>query len=175
MEPVTSTALRALVVMGVAGCGKSSLAAPLAEALGWRFIEGDDHHSPEAWAKMRRGQSLSDADREPWLRQLGALLAGSGGAVLSCSALKRRYREGLRAAVPQLGFIYLALSPQQAQERVAARAAAGGHNFPATLVPSQFKTLEPPLDEPRVLCLDATLAPDELLARCREWLAGLSA
>jgi len=163
---------RAIVVMGVAGCGKSSLGLVLAQHLGWRFVEGDDHHSDEAWAKMRRGESLNDADRVPWLNLLADMLSGevgaTGGVVLSCSALKQAYREQLRAATPALGFIYLELNPEQALARVAAR--AGGHGFPASLVQSQFDALEPPLDEPLVLRLNAMLSPAEQLQLAQQWL-----
>jgi gluconokinase len=143
-----------ILVMGVAGCGKSTVAARLAAALGCALIEGDDFHLPRSQQKMRQGIALDDADRWPWLDRLGVLLAEApGGAVLSCSALKRRYRDRLRAAVPGLQAVFIDISPEEAQARVAARPA---HLFPASLVASQFEALEPPLGEPGVLRVDAT-------------------
>ena len=100
-----------LVVMGVAGCGKSSLGLALAKALRLPLIEGDDHHSPASRAKMSEGIALTDADREGWLTTLGQLLqAHPQGAVLTCSALKKAYRDRLRTACPPLRFAFLELS-----------------------------------------------------------------
>ena len=99
-----------LVVMGVAGCGKSSLGQSLAAALQLPLIEGDDHHSAASRTKMSQGVPLTDADREGWLTQLGQLLqARPEGAVLTCSALKKAYRDRLRAARPSLRFAFLQL------------------------------------------------------------------
>lgn len=151
-----------LVVMGVAGCGKSAVAARAAAALELPLIEGDDFHSPEAVAKMSAGQPLDDADRAGWLARLGAELAARpGGAVLSCSALKRAYRDRLRAAVPGLRFAFLQLGREAALARVQNRP---GHFFPAALMDNQFATLEPPLQEAGVLVLDATAPLDQLQA-----------
>lgn len=159
-----------LVVMGVAGCGKSSLARTLADALGWDFIEGDDHHSPENKALMRAGIALTDADRAGWLSTLGQQLQQApGGAALSCSALKRRYRDTLRQAVPGLRFVFLDITPEQALQRVRAR--AGGHYFPPQLVDSQFDALERPLGETGVLCLQADATPTDLFHAVADWLA----
>lgn len=159
-----------LVVMGVAGCGKSTLAAELARALDAELIEGDDHHLPASRAKMRAGTALDDADREPWLDALGVLLAqGQGSAVLACSALKRRYRERLRARVPGLAFVYLEIGIDAARERVTTRA---GHFFPPGVVASQFEALEPPVGEPAVLSLDAALPLAQQRAAVLDWLAG---
>lgn len=149
--------------MGVAGCGKSAVATRAAAALGLPMIEGDDFHSAEAVAKMKAGQPLVDADREGWLSRLGAELAARpAGAVLACSALKRAYRDRLRAASPGLRFAFLQLTPEQALARVQGRPR---HFFPAALIDSQFATLEPPLGEAGVLVLDATLPLDALEAR----------
>jgi gluconokinase len=146
--------------MGVAGCGKSSLGRACADALGWPLLEGDDYHAPESVAKMRAGTPLTDGDREGWLARLGQMLADRPqGAVLTCSALRQRYRDQLRSARPGLRFVFLELDEAVARERVAARA---GHLFPPSLVASQFATLETPVGEPGVLRLDAT-APLELL------------
>lgn len=161
---------RHLVVMGVAGCGKSSLGQAVAERLGWRLIEGDDYHAPESVRKMREGVALTDADRGGWLDRLGGLMAAeSAGAVLTCSALRAAYRDRLRAAVPGLRFAFMAIEPAQAHERVAGRP---GHIFPPSLVASQFQTLEDPGHEAGVLTLDATRPLDELTTRVTRWLAG---
>jgi len=158
-----------LVVMGVSGCGKSSLGAALARDLALPLIEGDDFHAPESVRKMRAGIPLTDADRAGWLTTLGEELARhQEGAVLTCSALKRDYRERLRAAVPGLRFIFMALSREEAERRVAAR--AGSHMFPPSLVANQFATLESPVGEPGVLEVDATLPLDQLVEQTRGWL-----
>ena len=157
------------VVMGVSGCGKSSLGAALAREMGLPLIEGDDFHAPESVRKMRAGIALTDDDRAGWLTTLGDELARHReGAVLTCSALKRDYRERLRAAVPGLRFVFLALSREEAERRVAAR--AGEHMFPPSLVANQFATLESPVGEPGVLEVDATAPLPELVARVRSRL-----
>lgn len=166
----SSADARHLVVMGVAGCGKSSLGQAAARQLGWRLIEGDDYHAPDSVRKMREGVALTDADREGWLDRLGQLMAAeTAGVVLTCSALRRAYRERLRAAVPDLRFAFMAIEPATARERVAARP---GHIFPPSLVASQFQTLEDPSGEPGVLRLDATLPLDTLTDNVTRWLAG---
>lgn len=148
--------------MGVAGCGKSSLGAAVAAAEGLPLIEGDDFHSPASRDKMSRGIPLTDDDRGQWLQVLGEQLASHPqGVVLTCSALKRAYRERLRAAAPGLRFVFLEIDRAAAQERVASR---GSHFFSASLVDSQFATLESPAGEAGVLRVDA-LAPLEGLQR----------
>ncbi|WP_349744389.1 gluconokinase [Roseateles cavernae] len=159
------------VVMGVAGCGKSSLGQAIAAARGWAYIEGDAHHSPASVAKMRAGIALTDADREGWLDLLGRELAVQrGGAVLACSALKLSYRERLRAAVPGLRFVFLDISRELSLQRVAARAAE--HLFPASLVDSQFAALESPLGEAGVLRVAAAATPEQQLSEALAWLQG---
>ena len=159
---------RWLVVMGVSGCGKSSLGAGLAQALGLPLIEGDDFHPPANVRKMTAGIPLTDADRAGWLDTLGAQLAQHPqGAVLTCSALKRAYRDRLRAAVPDLRFVFMDLTREEAERRVAARAAQ--HMFPASLVASQFATLESPVGEAGVLAVDATAPLAELVAQAVAW------
>jgi gluconokinase len=158
-----------LVIMGVAGCGKSSLGAAVAQATGLRLIEGDDFHSPASRAKMRSGIALLDADREGWLSALGEQLQGhTEGLVLTCSALKRSYRERLRQAAPGLRFVFLDISREQAQARVTARAAQ--HFFSTSLVDSQFATLQAPTGEPGVLRVDALKPLAELQAEVTQWL-----
>ncbi|MEY5100462.1 MAG: hypothetical protein RJA36_3181 [Pseudomonadota bacterium] len=156
-----------IVIMGVAGCGKSSLGAALARAEGLRLIEGDDYHSAESRAKMSQGIALTDADRDGWLTRLAEeLRAAADGAVLSCSALKRQYRERLRAAAPGLRFVFIDIGREQAQQRVATRQ----HFFSTSLVDSQFATLEPPTGEPGVLRVDALEPLDQLQAKVSAWL-----
>ena len=157
-----------IVIMGVAGCGKSSLGAAVAAAEGLPLIEGDDFHSAASREKMRRGIPLTDADRAEWLEILGAQLAAHpAGVVLTCSALKRAYRERLRAAAPGLRFVFLEIERAAAQQRVAAR---GSHFFSASLVDSQFATLESPVGEAGVLRVDALEALTPLQGRVGAWL-----
>ncbi|MBO9651560.1 MAG: gluconokinase [Variovorax sp.] len=154
--------------MGVSGCGKSSLGAALARELALPLIEGDDFHAPESVRKMRAGIALTDEDRAGWLSRLGKELAEhEKGAVLTCSALKRDYRDRLRAARPELRFVFMSLSREEAERRVAERAAV--HMFPASLVANQFATLESPVGEPGVLEVDATAPVEQLVAQVRDW------
>ena len=158
-----------IVIMGVAGCGKSSLGAAVAQATGLKLVEGDDFHSPANRAKMSQGFALTDADRDGWLTTLGEQLrAQPQGLVLTCSALKRAYRERLRQAAPGLRFAFLDISREQAQARVAARAAE--HFFSTSLVNSQFATLEDPTGETRVLRVDAIQPIERLQAEVTDWL-----
>lgn len=158
-----------VIIMGVAGCGKSSVALALAAQTGARLIEGDDYHSPASRDKMAKGVPLDDADRKDWLESLGKIIhCASEDTVLTCSALKRAYRNSLRAACSDLRFIYLAISPTEALQRVSAR--AGEHFFPANLVASQFGTLEIPEAESDVFTIDATVPVDELASRVADWL-----
>jgi len=157
-----------LVVMGVAGCGKSSVGAAVAQRLSVALIEGDEFHSPDSRTKMNQGIALTDADRAGWLARLAdALAAQPGGAVLSCSALKRAYRERLRQGQPGLRFAFLDISRDEALRRVSQRPA---HFFSASLVDNQFATLEPPLAEAGVLHLDASQPLDELSQTIAAWL-----
>jgi gluconokinase len=159
-----------IVIMGVSGCGKSSLGHSVAQALSQPLIEGDDFHSANNIAKMMSGTPLTDGDRQAWLTELGQQLsAHEQGAVLTCSALKLKYRQQLRAAAPGLRFAFLEISPSEALLRVAAR--AGEHLFPASLVDSQFAALETPSGEPGVLTLDATRPLPQLTGLISEWLA----
>lgn len=158
-----------LVIMGVAGCGKSSLGAALAQATGLPLVEGDDFHSPASRAKMSQGIALDDADRDGWLCTLGEQLrAHPEGLVLTCSALKRAYRERLRQAATGLRFVFLDISRAQAQARVAARASQ--HFFSTSLVDSQFATLEVPTGEAGVLRVDARHPIEQLQADVTAWL-----
>lgn len=159
-----------VVVMGVAGCGKSSLGEALARAEGAQLIEGDAFHSDANREKMRRGVPLTDADRAGWLDTLAAELRARGpNVVLTCSALKRAYRDRLRAAAPGLRFVYMEIDPAAARERIETREA---HFFSPTLVASQFRALESPVGEPGVLRIDALAPLPQLLAATRAWLGG---
>jgi gluconokinase len=161
--------MESLVIMGVAGCGKSSLGMALAVALGLPLIEGDDFHAEASKAKMRAGVALIDADRGDWLDTLAAQLAARPqGAVLTCSALRKAYRERLRATSPGLRFVFLEIDREESLRRVAAR--AGSHLFPTSQVDSQFATLEPPQGEPGVLAVDATLPLAQLVAQVEGWI-----
>ncbi|WP_245573602.1 gluconokinase [Curvibacter lanceolatus] len=157
-----------VVVMGVAGCGKSSLGAALAAAEHLPLIEGDDHHSPASRDKMSQGIALTDGDRQGWLQTLGRLLAEHPeGVVLTCSALKKAYRDQLRQACPGLRFAFLDIDREQSLQRVSARAS---HFFSSSLVDSQFATLESPVGEAGVLRLDALQALSALQAQASAWL-----
>ena len=152
-----------LVIGGVAGCGKSPLAAALAAALDLPFRDGDDLHPPANKAKMAAGQPLTDADRAPWLAACAAQLAawGDGGGVISASALKRAYRDVLYAAHPGVTYVLIDIRPETAAARAAARP---DHFWPASLTASQFAILEPPgADEP-ALRVDAELPTDRQVA-----------
>ena len=156
-----------LVVMGVSGCGKSSVAAAVAEGLGLPLIEGDEFHSEANRTLMREGIPLTDAHRAEWLDRLGSDLARRQGAVLTCSALKAAYRERLRAASPGLRFAWLDLDAATARARVAQRPT---HYFPPGLVATQFDALEPPTGEAGVLRLDALQAPQQLAEQICRWM-----
>ena len=152
-----------VVVMGVSGCGKSDVGQRLAAQLGLPLVEGDEFHPQANIAKMSSGIPLDDADRAGWLDALARELARhAGGAVLTCSALKKSYRDRLRAAVPQLKFVHLALPQSDAQVRVASRP---GHFYPPSLVASQFAALEDPAGESGVVVVDARLPAADVAQR----------
>ena len=143
----------AIVVMGVSGCGKTTVGRALARKLDARFIDGDDLHSDEARAKMKAGPPLNDDDRWPWLDRVGVALAEDADTIIACSALRRIYRDRLRAAAgPGLRFVYLEASREMMTKRVAQRK---HHYMPASLVDSQFATLEPPAGEADVITTPA--------------------
>jgi gluconokinase len=130
-----------IVVMGVSGSGKSTVGAAFAQRIGVPFADADDLHPPANIAKMTAGHPLDDDDRYPWLETIGEWLAEHGdGGVMSCSALKRKYRDQLRRHCPEVTFVYLIGSPEVIARRQASRP---GHFMPASLLASQFATLEP--------------------------------
>lgn len=148
--------------MGVTGAGKSTVGAALARALGAEFVEGDDFHPPENRARMAAGIPLTDADRAGWLQALAAQLAQAHadgrGLVVSCSALKRSYRDVLRAAAP-VRFVFLDGDRALIAERLDRRA---GHFMPPALLDSQFATLEAPTPDEEAWRLDVATPPDEI-------------
>lgn len=157
-----------LLVMGVSGCGKSTLAAQLVQDLGGTYLEGDDFHPASNVEKMRRGIALDDADREPWLKVLGERLAASPGpTVLTCSALKKKYRDSLRRAVPGLRIVFIELELDEAARRLASRQ---GHYFAPQLVASQFQALESPVGEANVLRVSALMSSSEQAAAVANWV-----
>ena len=159
----------ALVIMGVSGCGKSSAGQAIAQQLNWELVEGDSYHSAQSVAKMQAGTPLTDEDREGWLDRLAQRLAQASsthGLVLTCSSLKRKYRDQLRAA-QQLGFVFLELDYDTALERVQTRAQ---HFFSPHLVANQFATLEDPRQESDVLTLNATLPLNTIAQKVQLWL-----
>lgn len=159
-----------IVVMGVAGCGKSSLATVLAAAEGAHLIEGDAYHSAANREKMQRGVPLTDTDRAGWLDTLaGELSAQPASVVLTCSALKRAYRDRLRAATSDLRFVFMEIDPSAARARVEARDA---HFFSPTLIASQFEALESPVGETGVLRVDALAPLVQLQVEVSAWLRG---
>jgi carbohydrate kinase (thermoresistant glucokinase family) len=160
-----------VVVMGVSGCGKSSIGQGLAQALGLGFIEGDRLHPPANVAKMAAGTPLNDDDRAGWLAAIGARLAQAHaerqGLVVACSALKRRYRDGLRSACPGLRFLHLHGAADLLRQRMRART---GHYMPPSLLDSQLATLEPPAPDEHAVTLDIAPPRDAVLQAALAWL-----
>jgi len=144
---------RAVVIMGVSGCGKSTLGRELAAALRVPFVEGDTLHSEANVAKMRAGIALDDSDREPFLMRVADALVAAGprGAVVSCSALKRSYRDLLRARAGAVTFVWPRLERAALAARLAQR---HDHYMPASLLDSQLATLEPPAEDERAIVID---------------------
>lgn len=150
-----------LIVMGVAGSGKTTIGLRLADVLDVEYVEADDAHPAANVEKMAAGIPLTDADRRPWLETLASRLAARSRVVISCSALKRSYRDVLRRA-GAVTFVYLELTPAVATHRTADR---DDHFMGPDMVASQFATLEPPTDdETDVVTVDATETPAEIVA-----------
>jgi gluconokinase len=161
-DRVRMSVASSIVVMGVSGSGKSTVGAALAQRLGVPFADADDFHPPANIAKMEAGIALDDDDRYPWLEAIGGWLAdncGTGG-VMSCSALKRRYRDQLRRHCPQTEFVHLSGSPEVIAARQASRP---GHFMPASLMASQFATLEPLQPDERGVTLDVSHDIDSIV------------
>lgn len=141
ISPASDAAPSPIVVMGVSGSGKSTVGSALAQRLRVPFVDADTLHPMVNIVKMTAGEPLTDDDRYPWLEKVGQWLAGHRtGGVVSCSALKRQYRDRLRAHCPSVEFLYLHGSPEVVNRRMSART---GHFMPPALLRSQFDTLEP--------------------------------
>lgn len=154
------------VVMGVSGCGKSSVGSLLADRLGVHYIEGDQFHSEENLQKMAAGQPLTDADRRGWLLELQAQLRAAclaqESVVLTCSALKRAYRDLLREADPKLVFIHLVGSIEVIAARMRKRT---GHFMPPALLESQLRDLEAPGPDEHAISLSIDMPLDRIVAQ----------
>ncbi|MEU2429779.1 gluconokinase [Streptomyces sp. NPDC007861] len=153
-----------VVVMGVAGTGKTTIGPLLADALGVPYAEGDDFHPADNVAKMTSGVPLDDADREPWLDAIGQWAHGRAGlgGVVSSSALKRKYRDRLRAAAPDAVFLHLTGDRALIERRMAERK---GHFMPTTLLDSQFATLQPLQEDEAGVSVDVSGTPQEITER----------
>ena len=154
-----------VVLMGVSGSGKSTIGKPLAERLGFPFFDADEFHPPQNVAKMAAGTPLTDADRWPWLALLNGKLKDQKNAVLACSALKQSYRDALAKGLADCRFVHL----RGSLELIRARLADRKHRYmPASLLESQFATLEPPAN---ALAVDIAQAPgrcvEEIVASLR--------
>ena len=157
-----------IVLMGVTGCGKTTVGKLLADQLGWQFYDADDFHPPENVEKMRSGIPLDDTDRVPWLQALSDLIHQSEGEgadfVLACSALKHDYRKLLRVGLKPVRFVYLRGTAELIRERLEARR---GHYMNPKLLRSQFDTLEEPKD---AVYIDIAPEPSEIVATIRNQL-----
>ena len=169
MSPAGPLGTTTIVVMGVSGSGKSTVAATLVDRLGWEFAEGDDFHPPENVEKMRAGHALDDADRLPWLRSLAAWIGehekAGRNVVVTCSALKRTYRDLLCDGHPSVWFAHVTAGPELIRDRMEHRT---GHYMPASLLDSQLSTLQPLQDDEPGAAISGAGTPeavvDELLS-----------
>lgn len=154
-----------VVVMGVSGCGKSTVGQQLATAMGVEFLEGDQLHSTENVARMAAGIALTDDDRQGWLRALASRIGNAHtrgqGLIVSCSALKRTYRDTLRQGAPDLLFVHLQGSPELLTARMASRP---GHYMPASLLESQLATLEVPGPDENAQTFDIAISAAAIVA-----------
>ena len=159
---MTAAGRKCIVVMGVSGCGKSTVALALAQRLGLSFVEGDSLHPPRNVALMASGTALTDEDRHDWLQAVAAALARAeaGGAVVACSALRRSYRDRLRASAPGLRLVHLVGTEALLAQRLEQRA---GHYMPASLLRSQIDTLESPGADERAVTLNISSPTQQLV------------
>ena len=151
--------------MGVSGSGKTAIGSQLARALGVEFVEGDAYHPPANVEKMSAGIPLTDADRKGWLQAIARRLRlandNGTGVVVSCSALKRSYRDAIRAGAGPVQFVFLRGRRELIAQRMRSRK---GHFMPASLLESQLATLEEPMPDEGVWLVDVTGSPDEIVA-----------
>ncbi|WP_241847720.1 gluconokinase [Streptomyces sp. CB02009] len=154
-----------VLVVGVAGSGKSTVGRLLAERLGWVYKDADEFHSDADRAKMAAGHPLTDRDRGPWLtavgRWMGQMRADGRGAVVTCSALKRDYRDALRAGHREIQLVYLRGTRELLHSRLAARA---GHFFPADLLDSQLEDLQEPGPDEHAWVVEIDRSPESIVA-----------
>jgi len=160
---MTTNSVPPIVVMGVQGSGKTTVGVLLAQRLGVPFLDADTLHSPQNRAWMASGHPLSDAQRLPWLREVGEHLGlGAGGIVVACSALKRTYRDLLRQQAPAMVTVLVSGDPEVIRARLAAR----DHEYmPASLLPSQLADLEPRQQDERGLTVDLAASPEQIVER----------
>ncbi len=165
---------RRIVVMGVSGCGKSTVAQALAARLRLPFVEGDSLHPPANVAAMAAGSPLTDKDRRGWLQAVARVLvqAETTGVVVTCSALKRSYRDQLRASAAGLSFVHLTGPQSVLAQRLQNRA---GHYMPASLLQSQIDTLEPPAADEGALVQSITQTPERIVETLCQQLEDISA
>jgi gluconokinase len=163
-----------VIIAGPAGSGKTTIGSRLAERLGWTFSDADTFHSAAAVAKMRRGEPLTDADRWPWLRAIGAWMdqrtADGEQAVVTCSALRREYRDELLTGRPEVRLVYLLEDQDMLNRHLTGR---HGHFFPQDLLNSQLAAQEAPQDEPQVEVVTPAGSPSDTVAEiiARLWPA----
>jgi gluconokinase len=154
-----------VILVGVAGSGKTTIGQALATAKGWRFVEGDDYHAPASIAKMRAGIPLTDVDRAPWLAALHRIAAAAVDrrehVVIACSALKTRYRDALRGTLHPVRFVYLKADEATLRRRLEAR---GGHFAGPALLASQLRDFEQPAD---AITIDGMRPPEEIVGAIR--------
>jgi gluconokinase len=164
VEVSRATPTTSIVVMGVSGSGKSTVAAGLADRLGWEFAEGDDFHPAENVAKMRAGTPLDDEDRWPWLRRLAGWIGeheqAGRSVVVTCSALKRSYRDLLREGHPSVWFAHVTVDAELLRDRVANRT---GHYMPPSLLDSQLAALQPLGDDEPGADISGAGSPDAVV------------
>ena len=162
---MSATTTSPLIVMGVSGSGKSTIAERLAKALGWPVAEGDALHPQANIEKMKHGIPLNDDDRGPWLQAIAQAIdkwrAAGGVGIITCSALKRAYRDRLVLQRPDVWFVYLKGSKELIRERLSKRT---GHFMPADLLDSQFAALEEPAADERAVIADVSQSPDVIVA-----------
>jgi carbohydrate kinase (thermoresistant glucokinase family) len=160
-----------VVVMGVSGCGKSTVGGLLAQRLRAEFLEGDSLHPARNVERMAAGVALTDDDRRDWLlavaNHLRSAMTANQPLVVSCSALRRSYRDLLRRAAPDVAFVHVHGDPALLAQRMNARV---GHYMPASLLASQLKALEAPEADEHAITFDTSLAPEQIAARAAAWL-----